>query len=68
MKSMKFLSALAVAAFAATAALAAPSVSTVDTAKGKVLAGEKGMSRFDRASSPIPAYSRRFQRSHRNAA
>lgn len=46
MKSMKFLSALTVAAFAATAALAAPSVSTVDTAKGKVLAGEKGMSLY----------------------
>ncbi|MCC2610912.1 hypothetical protein ABK249_08320 [Neorhizobium sp. Rsf11] len=46
MKSMKFLSAFAVAAFAATAALAAPSVTSVDTAKGKVLAGEKGKSLY----------------------
>lgn len=46
MKSMKFLSALAVAAFAATAALAAPPVTTVDTAKGKVLAGENGMTLY----------------------
>ena len=46
MKSMKIISALAVAAFTATAALAAPSVSSVETVKGKVLAGENGMSLY----------------------
>jgi predicted lipoprotein with Yx(FWY)xxD motif len=46
MKSAKFLIALAVASAAATAALAAPPVKTVDSAKGKVLAGENGMSLY----------------------
>lgn len=46
MKSLKFLSALAFSALATTAVIAAPSVSTVDTAKGQVLAGEKGMSLY----------------------
>lgn len=46
MKSTKFLSALAIAAFANTAAIAAPSVTSVETAKGEVLAGEKGMTLY----------------------
>jgi predicted lipoprotein with Yx(FWY)xxD motif len=46
MKSLKFCSLLAVAAFTATTALAAPSVSTVDTARGQVLAGDKGMTLY----------------------
>ena len=46
MKSAKFLIALTVASAAATAAFAAPPVKTVDSAKGKVLAGENGMSLY----------------------
>lgn len=46
MKSAKFLIALTFASAAATAALAAPPVKTVDSAKGKVLAGENGMSLY----------------------
>jgi len=46
MKSLRFLIALAISSTAATAALAAPPVKTVDTAKGKVLAGENGMSLY----------------------
>lgn len=47
MKSVTFLSVLAVASFAAAAAPAAPDdVKTVETAKGKVLAGEKGMTLY----------------------
>lgn len=44
--SLKFFSALAFSALVATAALAAPSLSTVKTAKGEVLAGEKGMTLY----------------------
>jgi predicted lipoprotein with Yx(FWY)xxD motif len=46
MKSVKFLSVLALVAATATAAFAAPAVTTVETAKGKVLAGEKGMTLY----------------------
>jgi predicted lipoprotein with Yx(FWY)xxD motif len=46
MKSAKFLIVMAVASVAATAAFAAPPVKTVDSAKGKVLAGENGMSLY----------------------
>jgi predicted lipoprotein with Yx(FWY)xxD motif len=46
MKSAKFLIVMAVASAAATAAFAAPPVKTVDSAKGKVLAGENGMSLY----------------------
>jgi predicted lipoprotein with Yx(FWY)xxD motif len=46
MKSVKFLSALVLVAATATAAFAAPAVTEVDTAKGKVLAGEKGMTLY----------------------
>ncbi len=46
MKSVKFLSVLAVVAATATAAFAAPAVTEVETAKGKVLAGEKGMTLY----------------------
>lgn len=46
MKSLKLLSALACAALTATVALAAPSVSNVETAKGQVLAGDKGMTLY----------------------
>lgn len=46
MKSLKFLALFAVASVAATAAFAAPDVKTIETAKGKVLAGEKGMTLY----------------------
>ncbi|EJJ29007.1 COG4315 family predicted lipoprotein [Rhizobium sp. CF142] len=46
MKSVKFLSVLAVVAATATAAFAAPAVTTVESTKGKVLAGEKGMTLY----------------------
>jgi predicted lipoprotein with Yx(FWY)xxD motif len=46
MKTVKFLSVLAVAAAVATAAFAATPVKTVDSAKGKVLAGENGMTLY----------------------
>ncbi|MGO8657270.1 hypothetical protein ACC771_16850, partial [Rhizobium ruizarguesonis] len=46
MKSVKFLSVVAAAAFAATAAFAAPPVKTVESEKGKVLAGENGMTLY----------------------
>lgn len=47
MKSVKFLSAAAVFALAANIALAAgPSVNTVETAKGKVLAGADEMTLY----------------------
>jgi predicted lipoprotein with Yx(FWY)xxD motif len=46
MKSAKFLAALVVASAAATAAFAAEPVKTVESAKGKVLAGENGMSLY----------------------
>ncbi|WP_160009463.1 hypothetical protein [Rhizobium sp. 18055] len=46
MKSAKFLIVMAVASAAATAAFAAPPLKTVDSAKGKVLAGENGMSLY----------------------
>lgn len=46
MKPVKFLSVLAVVAATATAAFAAPAVTTVESAKGKVLAGEKGMTLY----------------------
>lgn len=46
MKPLKFLTALAIVAVAATAAFAAPAVSTVHTAKGKVLAGHNGMTLY----------------------
>jgi predicted lipoprotein with Yx(FWY)xxD motif len=46
MKSVKFMIAMAVASAAATSAFAAPPVKTVESAKGKVLAGENGMSLY----------------------
>ncbi|MDV4156051.1 hypothetical protein ELI00_14675 [Rhizobium ruizarguesonis] len=46
MKFVKFLSVVAAAAFAATAAFAAPPVKTVESEKGKVLAGENGMTLY----------------------
>ncbi|WP_434710440.1 hypothetical protein NMA58_12980 [Rhizobium sp. YTUHZ045] len=46
MTSVKFLSVAAAAALAATAAFAAPPVKEVETAKGKVLAGENGMTLY----------------------
>jgi predicted lipoprotein with Yx(FWY)xxD motif len=46
MKSVKFMIAMAVASVAATSAFAAPPVKTVESAKGKVLAGENGMSLY----------------------
>ncbi|KQV82082.1 hypothetical protein [Rhizobium sp. Root1220] len=46
MKSMKFLIALAVASAAATSAFAAEPVKVVESAKGKVLAGENGMTLY----------------------
>lgn len=46
MKSVKFLIAVAVASAAATAAFAATPVKTVESAKGKVLAGENGMTLY----------------------
>ncbi|MDI7861584.1 hypothetical protein MRS76_06410 [Rhizobiaceae bacterium n13] len=46
MKPMKFLAAMAIAAATVSPALAAPMVSTVDTAKGPVLAGENGMTLY----------------------
>jgi len=46
MKSAKMLIAFAIASAAATSAFAAPPVEAVETAKGKVLAGEKGMTLY----------------------
>ena len=46
MKIVSFATAFAVAAMAATAAFAAAPVQTVDSAKGKVLAGENGMTLY----------------------
>jgi predicted lipoprotein with Yx(FWY)xxD motif len=46
MKSATFMIAMAIASAAATAAFAAPPVKTVESAKGKVLAGENGMSLY----------------------
>ncbi|MBB3285951.1 MULTISPECIES: hypothetical protein [Rhizobium] len=46
MKTMRFLTALAAASAFATAALAAAPVKTVESAKGKVLAGENGMTLY----------------------
>ncbi len=46
MKSVKLVIAFAVASAAATAAFAAEPVMTVESAKGKVLAGENGMTLY----------------------
>jgi predicted lipoprotein with Yx(FWY)xxD motif len=46
MKTLRFLAALAAASAFATAAFAAAPVKTVDSAKGKVLAGENGMTLY----------------------
>ncbi|MBX4997408.1 COG4315 family predicted lipoprotein [Rhizobium lentis] len=46
MKSVKFLSLAAAAALMATAAFAAPPVKEIETAKGKVLAGENDMTLY----------------------
>lgn len=46
MKAVKFLPILILASAAATAALAAEPVKTVETSKGKVLAGENGMTLY----------------------
>ncbi|APO75319.1 lipoprotein repeat-containing protein [Rhizobium etli 8C-3] len=46
MKSVKFVLAFAAASAAATAAFAAAPVMTVESAKGKVLAGENGMTLY----------------------
>ncbi|EJC80156.1 hypothetical protein Rleg4DRAFT_1768 [Rhizobium leguminosarum bv. trifolii WSM2297] len=46
MKSVKFLSVVAAAALAANASFAAAPVKEVESAKGKVLAGENGMTLY----------------------
>ncbi len=46
MKTLRFLAALTAASAFATAALAAAPVKTVESAKGKVLAGENGMTLY----------------------
>ena len=46
MTSLKFISVLAAIAATTTVAFAAPSVTTIDTAKGKVLAGDNGMTLY----------------------
>ncbi|AYG72992.1 hypothetical protein [Rhizobium sp. CCGE532] len=46
MKTMRFLAALTAASAFATAAFAAAPVKTVESAKGKVLAGENGMTLY----------------------
>lgn len=46
MKTIRFLTALAAASAFATAAFAAAPVKTVESAKGKVLAGENGMTLY----------------------